>query len=173
MYYLLTTQPPRSACGLLIGFGPHTLFSAHPAKARGPPFGCEQTVPGFRLSPRRRPDGGHGFARAAEVTVDDTYLAGMQPGRPLDAVDQDPPWQRHARFFDSARQLEQRQLSRIRAWSATHLAAPKPTMFMFSGRTSSTPTPSSGRPRPTCRVGAGAGARPEQIAPRRHWRCAS
>jgi hypothetical protein len=46
-------------------------------------------------------------------------------------------------------------------------------MFMFSGRTSSTPTPSSGRPRPTCRVGAGAGARPEQIAPRRHWRCAS
>jgi hypothetical protein len=47
----------------------------------------------------------------------------------------DPSWQRHARFFDNAfGQLEQRQLAKIRAWSETHLAAPKPTMFyMFSG----------------------------------------
>jgi hypothetical protein len=78
-------------------------------------------------------------ARAAEVTVDDTarILAGMQPSAdsPLMALTKDPAWQRHARFFDNAfGQLEQRQLSRIRAWSETHLAAPKPTMFyMFSG----------------------------------------
>jgi hypothetical protein len=80
-----------------------------------------------------------GLARAAEVTADDTakLLAGMQPSAdsPLMPLTRDPSWQRHARFFDSAfGQLEQRQLSRIRAWSDAHLAAPKPTMFyMFSG----------------------------------------
>jgi hypothetical protein len=80
-----------------------------------------------------------GLVRAAEVTADDTakFLAGMQPSAdsPLMPLTKDPTWQRHARFFDSAfGQLEQRQLSRIRAWSDTHLAAPKPTMFyMFSG----------------------------------------
>ena len=79
------------------------------------------------------------LARAAEVTVDDTakFLAGMQPSAdsPLMPLTKDPSWQRHARFFDSAfGQLEQRQLAKIRAWSETHLAAPKPTMFyMFSG----------------------------------------
>src|SRR5258707_8812291 len=78
--------------------------------------------------------------RAADtVTADDTakFLAGMQPsfGSPLSALTSDPSWQRHARFFDSAfAQLEQRQLSRIRAWGDANLAAPKSTMFyMFSG----------------------------------------
>ena len=79
-----------------------------------------------------------GLARA-EVTADDTakFLAGMQPSAdsPLMPLTKDPSWQRHARFFDNAfGQLEQRQLSKIRAWSDSHLAAPKPTMFyMFSG----------------------------------------
>jgi hypothetical protein len=78
-------------------------------------------------------------ARAAEVTADDTarFLAGMMPSAdsPLMPLTKEPAWQRHARFFDNAfGQLEQRQLSRIRAWSESHLAAPKPTMFyMFSG----------------------------------------
>src|SRR4051795_9639396 len=47
----------------------------------------------------------------------------------------DAAWQRHAKFFDNAfAQLEQRQLTKIRAWSDAHLAAPRPTMFyMFSG----------------------------------------
>jgi hypothetical protein len=79
-------------------------------------------------------------ARAADaVTANDTarFLAGMQPsaGSPLAALTGDPAWQRHARFFDSAfAQLEQRQISRIRAWADAHLAAPRPTMFyMFSG----------------------------------------
>jgi hypothetical protein len=61
----------------------------------------------------------------------------MQPSAdsPLMALTKDPAWQRHAKFFDTAfGQLEQRQLSKIRAWSSTNLAAPKPTMFyMFSG----------------------------------------
>jgi hypothetical protein len=79
-------------------------------------------------------------ARAADtVTADDTarFLAGMPPsaGSPLTPLTQDPAWQHHARFFDAAfAQLEQRQLSKIRAWADTNLAAPKPTMFyMFSG----------------------------------------
>jgi hypothetical protein len=80
------------------------------------------------------------LARAADAaTADDTakFLAGMMPSAdsPLTPLTRDPSWQRHARFFDSAfAQLEQRQLSKIHAWSETNLAAPRPTMFyMFSG----------------------------------------
>ncbi len=79
-------------------------------------------------------------ARAADtMTADDTarFLAGMPPSAdlPLTPLTKDPAWQHHAKFFDAAfAQLEQRQLSKIRAWAATNLAAPKPTMFyMFSG----------------------------------------
>ena len=79
-------------------------------------------------------------ARAADTaTVDDTarFLAGMMPseGSPLLPLTRDPVWQRHTKFLDSAfAQLEQRQLSKVRAWADTNLAAPKPTMFyMFSG----------------------------------------
>src|SRR6202045_3835999 len=81
-----------------------------------------------------------GTADAADtLTPDDTarFLAGMMPSAdsPLMALTRDPAWQRHAKFFDSAfAQLEQRQMSKVRAWSAANLAAPKPTMFyMFSG----------------------------------------
>jgi hypothetical protein len=80
-----------------------------------------------------------GVARAQTATVDDTakFLAGMMPSpdSPLVPLTRDAAWQRHAKFFDSAfGQLEQRQISRIRAWADTNLAAPKPTMFyMFSG----------------------------------------
>lgn len=75
--------------------------------------------------------------RAADApTVDDTakFLAGMMPSAdsPLTPLTKDPSWQRHAKFFDSAfAQLEQRQVSKIRAWSETNLAAPRPTMFYF------------------------------------------
>jgi hypothetical protein len=81
-----------------------------------------------------------GSARAADApTADDTarFLAGMMPSAnsPLMALTRDPAWQRHAKFFDSAfGQLDQRQMSKVRAWSETNVAAPKPTMFyMFSG----------------------------------------
>lgn len=81
-----------------------------------------------------------GPSRAADtVTADDTahFLAGMPPSAdsPLTPLTKEPAWQRHARFFDHAfAQLEQRQLSKIRAWADTNLAAPRPTMFyMFSG----------------------------------------
>jgi hypothetical protein len=78
--------------------------------------------------------------RAADsATADDTakFLAGMMPSAdsPLAPLTKDPAWQRHAKFFDTAfAQLEQRQLSKIHAWSEANLAAPRPTMFyMFSG----------------------------------------
>ncbi len=78
--------------------------------------------------------------RAADtVTANDTalFLAGMAPSAesPLTPLTKDPAWQRHARFLDNSfAQLEQRQLSKIRTWSETNLAAPRPTMFyMFSG----------------------------------------
>jgi hypothetical protein len=79
-------------------------------------------------------------ARAADpITANDTarFLAGMPPSEqsPLAPLTRDPAWQRHARFFDSAfGHLEERQLSKIRAWASVNLAAPRPTMFyMFSG----------------------------------------
>jgi len=79
-------------------------------------------------------------ARAAgAVTANDTalFLAGMPPSAdsPLTPLTRDPSWQHHAKFFDAAfGQLEQHQLSKIRAWADVNLAAPKPTMFyMFSG----------------------------------------
>jgi len=78
--------------------------------------------------------------RAADtVTPDDTarFLAGLPPSAdsPLTPLTRDPAWQHHARFFDTAfGQLEQRQLSKIRAWSEANLAAPRTKMFyMFSG----------------------------------------
>jgi hypothetical protein len=83
--------------------------------------------------------GALGAARAADVTPDDTarFLAGMMPSAdsPLMPLTKDPAWQRHARFFDSAfGQLEQRQMSKVRAWSEANVQAAKPTMFyMFSG----------------------------------------
>jgi hypothetical protein len=76
---------------------------------------------------------------AQTATVDDTakFLAGMMPSAdsPLMPLTQEAAWQRHAKFFDTAfGQLEQRQISRIRAWADANLAAPKPVMFyMFSG----------------------------------------
>ena len=79
-------------------------------------------------------------ARAVDTaTADDTarFLAGMPPSAdsPLMPLTKDAAWQHHAKFFDAAfAQLEQRQLSKIRAWANANLAAPKPTMFyMFSG----------------------------------------
>jgi hypothetical protein len=78
-------------------------------------------------------------ARAQTASADDTakFLAGMMPSAdsPLVPLTNEPAWQRHAKFFDSAfGQLEQRQISRIRAWADANLAAPKPAMlYMFSG----------------------------------------
>src|SRR5258708_11581177 len=76
--------------------------------------------------------------RAADtVSADDTarFLAGMQPsaGSPLAPLTKDPAWPHHARLFHAAfAQLAQRQLSKIRTWAASHLAAPaSTTVYIF------------------------------------------
>lgn len=76
---------------------------------------------------------------AQTASVDDAarVLAGLPVAvtSPLAPLTQTPSWQRHAKFFDRAfGELEQRQLSKIRVWTAANLAAPRPAMYyMFSG----------------------------------------
>jgi hypothetical protein len=64
-------------------------------------------------------------------------LAGLPTaeGSPLAGLTTDPGWQAHARSFNAAwANLEQRQLGRIRAWSAANITSPQPAAFyMFSG----------------------------------------
>jgi hypothetical protein len=78
-------------------------------------------------------------ASAQSATPDDTarFLAGMPPssGSPLAALTQDPIWQQHTRYFNSAfGNLDKNQFAKIRAWSSAKLTAPRPVLFyMFSG----------------------------------------
>jgi hypothetical protein len=81
-----------------------------------------------------------GSARAdAGQTADDIahFIAGLPPsaGSPLAALTAEREWQRHAAFFSSNwKSLEDRQLSRVRAWSAENLKQPQPVLYyMFSG----------------------------------------
>ncbi|HRN89620.1 hypothetical protein [Hyphomicrobium sp.] len=70
---------------------------------------------------------------------DDTarVLAGLAPsaGSPLENVTQQAVWQAHATYFDRAwGDLEQRQLGKIRAWSARYVEERRPVVYyMFSG----------------------------------------
>jgi hypothetical protein len=78
-------------------------------------------------------------AAAQSASFDDTarFLAGLPPssGSPLAALTQDPTWQQHARFFNSAfGNLDKNQFAKVRAWSNAKLTAPSPVLFyMFSG----------------------------------------
>lgn len=73
------------------------------------------------------------------ATADDNarVIAGMTPstGSPLEPLTRDASWQAHAKYFDKAwAGLEQRQLSKIKAWSAKNVTSRKPVLFyMFSG----------------------------------------
>src|SRR5438045_9748405 len=64
------------------------------------------------------------------------FLAGMpvDAESPLAPLTKDGSWQQHARSFDAAfGRLDQGQLARIRAWSASNLTTSRPAMFyMFS-----------------------------------------
>jgi hypothetical protein len=65
------------------------------------------------------------------------FLAGLQPsaGSPLAALAGQSTWQQHARSLDNSwKDVERRQLSRIRAWSEANIKDPQKTMlYMFSG----------------------------------------
>ena len=76
---------------------------------------------------------------AADARANDTarILAGMAPaeGSPLASLTNDKSWQFHAKRFDKAwANLEQRQLSKVRDWSAANLAEQEQTLiYTFSG----------------------------------------
>jgi hypothetical protein len=116
--------------------------------APDPPESCNANLsPPHMLQPRTLIAAATGLflaavapALAAEaVSPNDIarFLAGMPPAAesPLAALTKEHAWQEHARNFDSAfQQVEQSQLARIRAWSASNITASRPTVFyMFSG----------------------------------------
>jgi hypothetical protein len=81
-----------------------------------------------------------GALKAADgQTADDIarFLAGLPPSAnsPLTALTADGAWKKHAEYFDSAwKDLDDRQLSKVRAWSAEHVKQSEPVLFyMFSG----------------------------------------
>ncbi len=80
-----------------------------------------------------------GAQAQGKATADDNarVLAGMAPsaGSPLEPLTREASWQSHAKYFDKAwGQLDQRQLSKIKAWSAKHVTERKPVLYyMFSG----------------------------------------
>jgi hypothetical protein len=75
-----------------------------------------------------------GFAQS--TSFDDTarFLAGMPPseGSALAPLTQDPAWQQHARYFNSAfGNVDKNQFSKVRAWSSAKLTAPHQVLFYF------------------------------------------
>src|SRR5262245_32414649 len=76
---------------------------------------------------------------AADSSADDNarILAGIEPraDSPLAGLTREAVWRQHARSFHTAWQnLEARQLSKIRIWSAKNITRPQQTMlYMFSG----------------------------------------
>ena len=65
------------------------------------------------------------------------FLAGLPPaeGSPLAEAARQPAWRRHAEAMDAAwANIETRQLSKIRVWTAAELTNPSPVLYyMFSG----------------------------------------
>ncbi len=80
-----------------------------------------------------------GVLAAGGASPDDTarFLAGMQisADSPLAKFARDAGWQQHARLFDAAwKELDRRQISKIRSWSEANLRARQRTLYyMFSG----------------------------------------
>jgi hypothetical protein len=79
-------------------------------------------------------------ARAAEGQAADDiahFIAGMAPSAssPLAALTGEAEWKRHAAFFDTHwKELEDRQLSRVKTWSAENVKQSQPVLYyMFSG----------------------------------------
>jgi hypothetical protein len=80
-----------------------------------------------------------GVLAAGGASPNDTarFLAGMQisADSPLAKFARDAGWQQHARLFDAAwKELDRRQISKIRSWSEANLRARQRTLYyMFSG----------------------------------------
>jgi len=65
------------------------------------------------------------------------FIAGMPPSAdsPLSALTGDPEWKRHAAFFNTIwKEFEDRQLSKVKEWSAANVKQSQPVLYyMFSG----------------------------------------
>jgi hypothetical protein len=75
-----------------------------------------------------------GFAQS--TSFDDTarFLAGMPPSEDsaLAPLTQDPAWQQHARYFNSAfGNVDKNQFSKVRAWSSAKLTTSHQVLFYF------------------------------------------
>jgi hypothetical protein len=75
-------------------------------------------------------------AAAQSTTFDDTarFLAGIPPSADsaLAPLTQDPAWQQHARYFNSAfGNVDKNQFAKIRAWSSAKLTSPHQVLFYF------------------------------------------
>jgi hypothetical protein len=81
----------------------------------------------------------HGVLAGETTSPDDTarFLAGLEVSAesPIAKFTRDPGWQQHARSFEAAwKELNRRQISKIRASSDANLKERRPTLFyMFSG----------------------------------------
>jgi hypothetical protein len=78
--------------------------------------------------------------RAADGQASDDIahvLAGLPPSAnsPLAGLTNDPGWKKHAEIFKADwKSLEERQLEKVRAWSAANVKQSQPTLYyMFSG----------------------------------------
>ena len=137
MYYLLTTKPLQSLAGLALMFGGLLLYglinmqqaSVHKAVSKVRVWAFFAALLAL----------GVGVGRAEAGTADDTarFLAGLPvpANSPLAPLTNEPSWKYHASHFDAAfRRAEDRQLSKIRAWSKANVAVQRPTLFyLFSG----------------------------------------
>jgi hypothetical protein len=81
-----------------------------------------------------------GLARAADGQASDDiahFLAGLPPSAnsPLASLTSDPAWKKHAEVFNADwKTLENRQLEKVRAWSAANLKQSQSVLYyMFSG----------------------------------------
>lgn len=81
-----------------------------------------------------------GLLRAADGQASDDiarFLAGLPPSAnsPLSSLTSDAAWKKHAEIFNSDwKSLEDRQLGKVRAWSAANVRQSQPVLFyMFSG----------------------------------------
>ncbi len=78
--------------------------------------------------------------RAADGQASDDiahFLAGLAPsaGSPLASLANDPAWKKHAEIFAADwKSLDERQLDKVRVWSAANIKQSQPALFyMFSG----------------------------------------
>jgi hypothetical protein len=81
-----------------------------------------------------------GLARAADGQAADDiahFLAGLPPSAnsPLMSLTNDAAWKKHAELFNADwKSLENKQLEKVRAWSAANLKQSQPVLYyMFSG----------------------------------------